>query len=52
MEGKPVQVITATVRKEGESVTADEMAALLAAALAKVEAWQSGSEPASSEQSG
>lgn len=52
MEGTPVQVITATVKKEGETLSADEMNALRAAVMAKVEEWQAGSKSGSSEKSG
>jgi hypothetical protein len=53
MEGRPVQVIAATVKKEGESVSADELAVLLSAALLKVEEWQAGLDrPASSAPNG
>ena len=53
MEGKPVQVIAATVKKEGDSVSADELAVLLSAALVKVEEWQAGPDrPGNSEKNG
>ncbi len=41
IEGKPVQTVAATVKPGGvRTITADEMVQALAAAKAKVEAWQ------------
>ncbi len=40
MEGKPVQLVAATVaQEEGRAMTGDELARMLADALARLEAW-------------
>lgn len=55
MEGKPVQVVAASVVREGERpLTADQLKDMLSEALARVEEWrkESGTAPGDGESAG